>query len=166
MCCISFASFCTPSHSALHLCAFKGERGRDGGGIFCVVETELHLCMIVLSISRFIFFYYHHLICFAQCLSLPPPPSLSIFPINLLLLFCLCLAPLLPSAPPHLCPPTWPRCFVSGPFSLTVSMARLLCILAERTACLPSPNPRPLHNYRRPWRRTGRLTPASGWRGR
>lgn len=79
--------------------------------------------------------------------------SLSIFPINLLLLFV--SAPL----PPSRCPPTWPRCFVSVLFSLTVSVARLLCILRERTVCLPSPNPQPLHNYCRPWRCTGRLTP-------
>lgn len=68
--------------------------------------------------------------------------------------------------PPLPCPPTWPRCFVSVLFSLTVSVARLLCILGERTVCLPSPNPRPLHNYGRPWQCTGRLTPASSWRER
>lgn len=37
---------------------------------------------------------------------------------------------------------------------------RLLCILSESTMCLPSPNPRPLHNYGRPWQCTGQLTPG------
>lgn len=36
---------------------------------------------------------------------------------------------------------------------------RLLCILSERTVCLPSPNPQPLHNYGRPWRCADKLTP-------
>lgn len=69
------------------------------------------------------------------------------------------------SRSPSLCPPTWSR-FVSVLFSLTVTVSRLLCILRERTVCLPIPNPRPLHNYGRPWQCTGQLTPASSWRVR
>lgn len=83
--------------------------------------------------------------------SLPSPP---VFAINLLLPFVLLLS---------LCPPTWLHCFVSMLSSLTVIMARLLCILGEKRVCLLSANPQPLHNYGWPWQCTGWLTLASRW---
>lgn len=57
---------------------------------------------------------------------------------------------------PH--PPAWPCRFVSVLFSLTVITALLLCILRERTMCLPGANPRPLHNCGWPCQCTGQLT--------
>lgn len=117
---------------------------------------NLHFfCQILLTISWFIFFHDHYLIYFVSCTSLSFSFSLS---------FPLTFSCFVSRSPLPLCPPTWPRCFVSTLFSLTVSVAWLLCILRERTACLPSPNPRPLHNYGRPWQCTGQITLASSWR--
>lgn len=148
-------------HSAL-CTAFKGKSGflccwnrkAESHRILSpltVMET-FHFCLILLQISWFIFFF---LFISSHLFTPSLHPRLS-FPLT----FSCFLSP---SSSLSLCPPSWPRCFVSMLFSLTVSVARLLCIPRERTLCLPSPNPRPLHNYGRPWRCTGRLTPASSW---
>lgn len=156
------ASFCAPSRFALafkwalgeRIRAFHTDRRRTSGSRILAIQAWNLPFVSDSPLNLLIFLYYYYLIYFADGLSVAFSFSLSSFAVNLLLPFVLLLS---------LRPPAWPCCFVSMLFSLTVIMARLLCILREKRVCLPSANPQPLHNYGWPWQCTGWLTPASRW---
>lgn len=159
LCC--FASSGASRISSFSLCffVFKGNQ-------FCALETEngdvsfLHSTMALRKLSflsdfvpfPYISFFFYILNSILTISLQFARLFLFIFGTNLLVL-CVRLAPLSLSFQSSLV------VLSACSFHWQFRSVRLLCILGERTMCLPSPNPQPLHNYGRPWRCADQLTP-------
>lgn len=148
------------SSFSLNFFVFKGNQ-------FCALETEngdvssLHSTMALRKLSfmsdfvpfPYISFFFFYILNSILTISLQfARLFLFILGTNLLVL-CVRLAPLSLSFQSSLV------VLSACSFHCQFRSVRLLCILRERTMCLPSPNPQPLHNYGRPWRCADHLTP-------
>lgn len=158
LCCFASSGASRISSFSLYFFVFKGNQffalEREKGGCeFCPLNHGAAQTFFYVRFCSFSLYFFFFILNSILTISLQfARLFLFIFGTNLPVL-CVCLAPLSLSFQSSLV--VLSACSFHGQFR----SVRLLCILSERTVCLPSPNPQPLHNYGRPWRCADKLTP-------